>query len=190
MATVLGIDPSLTSTGYAVISESEPRVMGLITSSASARLGYRLSNLSLSIKGIIKAHTPMLVVVERSFSGGQGPSAIKLGTALGAVLVGIIEAFDVVMGQREAYLVAPKVRAKYATGNGNAAKAEVLTSAVRRLNYDGCSDDEADALWLAWVAAEAAEELWGFKPYEPWPKMPDASYDAVEGKVKTWEQVG
>jgi Holliday junction resolvasome RuvABC endonuclease subunit len=37
---------------------------------------------------------------------------------------------------------------KYATGKGNANKNDMLLAAVKRLNYEGNSNDEADALWL------------------------------------------
>jgi len=36
----------------------------------------------------------------------------------------------------------------FATGKGNAGKADVLVSAVRRLGYDGADHNQADALWL------------------------------------------
>lgn len=45
-------------------------------------------------------------------------------------------------------VVTPATLKKYATGTGNAGKAQVLSNARERLGYQGYSHDEADALWL------------------------------------------
>lgn len=50
--------------------------------------------------------------------------------------------------------LAPSARCKVATGKGNAAKADVLAEAIRRLGYEGSSDDEADARWLLEAALQ------------------------------------
>src|SRR5687768_2777420 len=40
--------------------------------------------------------------------------------------------------------VPPAILKRFATGKGNASKEEVLVAAVRRLGYEGSSNDEAD----------------------------------------------
>lgn len=40
----------------------------------------------------------------------------------------------------------------FATGRGNAKKEDVLAAAIRRLGYQGSSNDETDALWLRAMA--------------------------------------
>lgn len=46
-------------------------------------------------------------------------------------------------------VAAPKARAKYATGNGNSDKDEVLAAAIRRFpGVNITKNDEADAYWL------------------------------------------
>ena len=48
-------------------------------------------------------------------------------------------------------LMPVKALKKFATGNGNAGKPEMIVAARERLGYDGFQDDEADALWLRQV---------------------------------------
>jgi hypothetical protein len=48
------------------------------------------------------------------------------------------------------------IRATYATGKGNASKEAVLAEAVRRFNYQGNDNNEADALVLWCLAQDAA----------------------------------
>lgn len=56
--------------------------------------------------------------------------------------------------KREVAIVSPSSLKLYATGRGNARKAEVFAEAIRRLGYSGSSDDEADALWLRALALD------------------------------------
>jgi crossover junction endodeoxyribonuclease RuvC len=44
--------------------------------------------------------------------------------------------------------IPPSNLKKFATGKGNAKKDLVLVEAVKRLGYEGSSNDEADALWM------------------------------------------
>lgn len=50
--------------------------------------------------------------------------------------------------------VAPGSLKKYATGKGNAGKELVLVEAVKRLDYAGSDNNEADALWLRMMALD------------------------------------
>jgi hypothetical protein len=53
-------------------------------------------------------------------------------------------------------VMSPNTRAKYATGKGNASKAEVLTAAIKRFGHlaDIGDDNQADALIMACAAAD------------------------------------
>lgn len=72
-------------------------------------------------------------------------------------------------------VVPPAVVKKYATGKGNAGKDEVLLAASRRFDWFSGGNDEADALWLAAIAAE----LLG----EPLVQMPAAHRAGLPTKV-------
>ncbi len=91
---------------------------------------------------------PDLVVLE-GYSYGSPNAAHPVGELGGVVRVALHEAgipFEVV----------PPASIKiFACGKGNAKKPDVLLAAVRRLDYQGNSTDEADALWLYALAMHA-----------------------------------
>jgi Holliday junction resolvasome RuvABC endonuclease subunit len=49
--------------------------------------------------------------------------------------------------------VPPSTLKTFALGKGTGTKTEMTLAASRRLGYEGHSDDEADALWLAHLGA-------------------------------------
>lgn len=80
---------------------------------------------------------------------GRANQMHALGQLAGVVYLALHEdGFDPV-------IVPPSSLKKYATGKGNAAKPEVLAAAIRRLDYDGHDDNEADALWLRALVMDA-----------------------------------
>ena len=72
--------------------------------------------------------------------------------------------------------MAPATLKKLATGKGNAGKELVLVEAVKRLEYSGADNNEADALWLLTGA------LIRYRLIDPEivPKAHRAALDAVE----------
>lgn len=89
---------------------------------------------------------PDLLVVEGPSYASRGSATIDLGRLHGVLEHQARDGGTTTMVPFAA--VAPSSVKKYATGKGNAGKAEVLTSAVRRLGYDGSDDNVADAMWL------------------------------------------
>lgn len=87
-----------------------------------------------------------LVVIEGYSFHSRDSHAHSLGELGGVVKLGLY------CRNRDFVILAPKVRAKLATGKGNAKKELVFASAIRRLGYKGASLDEADALWLLQAA--------------------------------------
>ena len=74
--------------------------------------------------------------------GSKGQAVISLGELGGIYRVALWEHGIRILE------VPPGVLKKFATGNGNAKKEQMIAEAIRRLGYTGHSDDEADALWL------------------------------------------
>lgn len=145
--TYLGLDVSLSKTGLAFIRSDGTFSTWVIETDSKLALQNRLADITQSITLLMHQEgPPYLTVVERGFSGGQGPTAWLIGAAAGAA----ISCCN--MHGLELELVPPKVRAKLATGKGNADKTSVLIAARERLGYQGTSYDEADALWLALAA--------------------------------------
>lgn len=142
-ALVVGVDLSLRSTGVAT-AKGCLRIQPAKGLAGVARLRV--------IRAAVAEHTAGadLVVVEGPSYGSNGGLAHERGGLWWLV----VERLDA-LGRRVA-VAAPSVRAKYATGKGNAGKDEVLAAAVRRfpsLAFTG--NDEADALWLCALGHEA-----------------------------------
>jgi Holliday junction resolvasome RuvABC endonuclease subunit len=154
MTLVIGVDPSITSTGVAIVDDNGWRCWHISTDPRFSEV-ERLSELATDLREIVRQELerPALAIVERGFSGGKGPTAWVNGASAGALIAALTQMCGVAT-----LLVAPKVRAKLATGKGNADKIDVRDAAIARLGYVGKQPDEIDALWLA----VAAYELCGF----------------------------
>jgi Holliday junction resolvasome RuvABC endonuclease subunit len=68
-------------------------------------------------------------------------------------LIGVIELVAKELGVRCLGLN-PATLKKHATGHGNAKKPAMIAAARDRLRYDGCDDNEADALWVLDMATK------------------------------------
>jgi crossover junction endodeoxyribonuclease RuvC len=91
---VIGIDPGLRTTGYAVIEADGKLVRlletGVITSSSRKPLPERLRELFNDVKEMIKELKPDVVVLEKLFCK-WGRSTLMLGHARGAVITAVAE---------------------------------------------------------------------------------------------------
>lgn len=144
MSTYLGLDLSLTSTGYAALHHHRSATTGRIRT--TARGPARLREIRDAVTALVRTLDPELVAVE-GYAFGRPNGMAALGELGGVIRLALHE-------HGQAYLdVPPAVVKKYATGKGNAGKEDVLAAAIRRLDYSGSSNDEADALWLAHIAA-------------------------------------
>lgn len=87
---VLGLDPSLTSTGWGVIRVLGPRLShianGQVPTDRWAPLPERLLALQQGIAEAIAAHRPDVAAVEEVFVNKNAQSTLKLAQARGAVL--------------------------------------------------------------------------------------------------------
>lgn len=145
MTRLLGLDLSLTSTGYAALdTTTTAQTVGRLRT--SARGPARLREIRDAVTTLLRIHDPELVAVE-GYAFGRPNGMAALGELGGVIRLTLHE-------HGQAYIdVPPAVVKKYATGRGNTGKEDVLAAAIRRLDYDGSSNDEADALWLAHIAA-------------------------------------
>ena len=143
---VIGLDLSLTSTGWA----SNYGHLGTITSTgkADATLGQRLERirrLTTRITDIAWDLTPHLVLVEGpSYGSSNGHHHDRSGLW-----------WQVVNNLPEPVVEVPPALVKlYATGKGNASKDTVLAAVVRRYpDWTVAGNDQADALTLAAIGA-------------------------------------
>jgi len=148
-AEILALDLSLTSTGFACVD-------GVGTLPTRLRGVDRLAFIRDRVLDIAGGRTRLAVIEGYAFGRPNGMAA--LGELGGVVRVALAEQGVAIVE------IPPSSLKKYAAGKGNADKQLVLTEAVRRLGYEGSSNDEADALWLYTMACDA---LCGTAPVVP-----------------------
>lgn len=165
---VVGIDPSLTNTGIAILADGHPEI--ITSTGIGGHDGDNYRTRSRRIRAVAQRtlryipQTADIVVIE-------GPAyAARFGNAFdrAGLWHGIYAALD--HRNTPIAIVAPKTRASWATGNGNADKT-MVTAAVHEWwpNYrDDITDgDRADALVLAAIGAHHHGEP---MPFEPKPR--------------------
>jgi crossover junction endodeoxyribonuclease RuvC len=148
--TILGVDPGLNITGYAVIriEGSQPSVVeaGVIRAGSERRLDVRLANLHQGITDVIRTYSPNILAIEDLYSHYERPkTAILMGHARGVICLAGAQA-NIPL----AHYAATKIK-RMLTGNGRASKTQVQLSICRQLRLKVVPDppDVADALAIA-----------------------------------------
>lgn len=137
---VIGLDLSLTSTGVAGNGWADRIRPG------TRRDVDRLHYIKTSVLEHISSKDDLIVIEGPSY--GSGTKVRQQGQHERAGLWWLIKC-ALSLRDLPVAVAAPKARAKYATGNGNADKDEVLAAAVRRFpGVPITKNDEADAYWL------------------------------------------
>lgn len=137
--TVVALDLSLSSTG--VCDRNGTRRIRSKQTGEARLVEIRDAVLQTCGFAPVVWRLPDLVVLE-GYSYGSPNQAHPVGELGGVVKTGLYEAgihYEV---------VPPAVIKVWATGKGNAKKDDMLLAAVRRLDYQGNSHDEADSLIL------------------------------------------
>lgn len=164
---VVGLDLSLTGTGVA----GSAGWTDVIRPSAKLRGHNRLHHVRAAVLEMIPADIAMVVVEGPSY-GNQGSSR-QSGHHERAGLWWLVT--HALWTRDIAYAVAsPASRAKYATGKGNAGKADVIRETTRRFGWFAGGEDEADALVLAAMGAD-----WLGHPLAPMPATHRRALDNV-----------
>jgi len=167
---ILGLDLSLTSTGYCHNGDT-----GVIR---SAQRGVaRLIEISEAIIDIVHANCIDVVAIEGYSFASRSGQAFSIGELGGVVRVAL---------QRDERLfieIPPTCRAKFATGKGNASKNEVVSAVSARTgiiwNNPG-ADDKCDA----WILEEMVLTAIG-EPHFKWPEVNLSGLDKVDWGLLT-----
>ncbi|WP_298470135.1 crossover junction endodeoxyribonuclease RuvC [uncultured Erythrobacter sp.] len=145
---ILGLDPSLSCTGWGVIRAEGSRIThianGEIATSARAPMVDRLADLHRIVSGVIAQHRPERAACEEVFVNKNPQSTLKLAQARGAVLAAC-GAVGLPVEEHAARAVKKSV-----VGTGAAEKAQV--QAMLRIllpGVDVAGADAADALAVA-----------------------------------------
>ncbi len=150
---VMGVDPGLGVTGYAVLSlddaEREPRLIdgGVLKSDARAPIEARLRELHEDLACVLRAREPHAMAVESLYSHYKHPrTSIVMGHARGVIFLAAAQAGVAV----ESY-AATEIK-KSLVGVGRATKAQVQRMAQQRLGLAEPPEPEdfADAVAAAY----------------------------------------
>ncbi len=145
---ILGLDPSLSCTGWGVIRAEGARIThianGQVKTDAGAPLAERLAALQTGLAAVIAEHRPDRAAAEEIFVNKNPQSTLKLAQARGCVLAAC-GATGLTVNEHAARLVKKAV-----TGTGGAEKAQV--AAMVKVLLPGvqiAGSDAADALAVA-----------------------------------------
>lgn len=156
MSGVVGIDPSLSSTGLAYISPEGELKVSCVTSTGKQNepvetTVQRIFHIANEVVDFVQLHKPDLVVIENPSYGSRfGKPHDRAGLWWKIVDALVHDGYPIAR-------VAPQTRAIYATGNGSSKK-DVVVAFVRELYTDILgrripNDDIADAIVLADLGA-------------------------------------
>ncbi|MGW6376267.1 hypothetical protein ACWFRB_09410 [Rhodococcus sp. NPDC055112] len=150
---VVGIDPSLTGTGLAIIRPDTTPELHTIASTGRKsdtwqQRATRLTNLRNHTMGLVPRNTT-LAIIEGPAYAAQG-AGIHDRAGYWWMLFQALTALGIPTA-----VCPPTTRAKWATDKGNAGKADVAM-AIAKLwpNTEIRGDDQADALCFATIAAQ------------------------------------
>jgi crossover junction endodeoxyribonuclease RuvC len=145
---IIGLDPSLTCTGWGIVAKSGNRLShvanGQIRTDAAMSLADRLVTIDRELTDVILLHSPDSSAVEEVFVNKNPQSTLKLGHARGVVLLSLARAGLPV------HEYATRLVKKALVGTGAAEKAQV--QAMLRVLLPGvqlAGADAADALAVA-----------------------------------------
>jgi crossover junction endodeoxyribonuclease RuvC len=145
---ILGLDPSLSCTGWGVIRAEGNRLShvanGQCRTDARAALPARLVHLHEQLVAVLGSHTVDAAAVEEVFVNDNPQSTLKLGQARGVVLLAAAQA-GLAVGEYASRLVK-----KALVGTGGADKAQVHAMVKRLLpGAKIIGTDASDALAVA-----------------------------------------
>ena len=165
MPTAVGLDLSLTSTGYSC--GDVQRVI-----SKRAKGPQRLYEISQEIAGLLVELDNPVVIIEGYSFASRNSQAHAIGELGGVVRMTL-------WNLRSPYVdVPPTCRAKFATGKGNAGKGEVLSAVSARTGIVW-SGSGADDMCDAWLLEECGRVMLGCSRFQ-WPQSHLVALDKVD----------
>ena len=145
---ILGLDPSLSSTGWGVIEVENNRVKyvadGYIPTDTKKPIAERLTQINKVLSEVIAVFKPDEAAIEQVFLNSNAVSTIKLGMASGVVMMTPAQ-YNISVTEYEPIKVKKAV-----VGVGKAEKSQVET--MVKILLPGCkpkNNDSSDALAIA-----------------------------------------
>lgn len=150
---ILGIDPGLNTTGYAILEVTPSRPMlveaGMVKTAVrreTPEMAERLSTLYDGLIEVIDQHTPTALSIEQLYAHYDHPrTAILMGHARGVILLAAGQ-----RGMSVASYAATSIK-KTVTGSGRASKEQMQLAMLREFRLDAMPEphDVADAMAIA-----------------------------------------
>lgn len=146
---VLGIDPSVQSTGFGIIeySQSGYSVLkyGVIRPKRQQHFSHKINEIRNRVEDLIRTFEPEEVAIENPFYAHNIKTAITLGQVRGATLVAVSS------HKCDLYEYSPLEIKKAVTGYGQADKNQVkmMVKTLLNINDDKLETDASDALAAA-----------------------------------------
>ncbi len=147
---ILGIDPGLDRTGWAVLESApseSPRLLasGLIHTEKGLRLEKRLAEIYDALSDVIKENNPDEVAIEEVFFSKRAETQANTTHARGVILLACEKL------SRKISSYNPKTIKKTVSGNGSAEKSQIQRIVQMTLNLEAPPrpDDIADAMAAA-----------------------------------------
>lgn len=147
---ILGIDPGLNRTGYAIVEciEKRPiiREAGVLTTCETDALEVRLKNIYDSVEDVVSEFHPDVVVVEQLYSHYEHPqTSVIMGHARGIVLLCAAKHNIPVVSYASTRIK------KSLTGNGRATKMQIQRTVKDLMKLESLPEppDVADAIAAA-----------------------------------------
>jgi crossover junction endodeoxyribonuclease RuvC len=155
---VIGIDPSLRSTGYGVIQAGRPAARALAHGTIVCSTGWErsrcLGRIAQSLREVVARHRPTVCAIEGLFYAQNLQTALIMGEARGAALAVLAEA------GLEIFEIAPRKVKQSIVGHGAAQKSAVAKMVQRLLQLpEAPAPDAADALAVALAYLQATHRF-------------------------------
>ncbi len=148
MVRILGLDPSLSSTGWGIIEAESNRLRyvadGFIPTETKTPIAERLAQIKNALCDVIEFYKPDEAAIEQVFMNTNAVSTIKLGMARGVVMM-VPALYNISVTEYE-----PNKIKKAVVGVGKAEKNQVET--MVKILLPGCkpkNNDSSDALAIA-----------------------------------------
>jgi len=143
---ILGLDPGLSATGYALVVNEKCLDHGTIPSNSKQILGERISIILAKLKKKIREYAPDVCAIETLFFRQVSARSVILSAQLrGAIL------YLLFLEKIPAVEITPAKAKKILTGNGRASKQQIDFMVRRIYNLSGKINEHAsDAIAIAY----------------------------------------